>query len=357
MRLRYLLPRFALGLVVAELLLRFAFTQPVLLSRVGQSDASCYYYWLARHRGAVGFTYAFDIYDPQLGWRSKPKLRNFLAFDGKMVSTNRDGLRGTNDFLSEPGDRPRILFLGDSFTFGDEVGDHETYCHYLQEIRPDLEIVNMGVHGYGHDQMLLLFRELGRKYKPDYVFLGYLAIDRRRNLLSFRDFSKPKFELKNERLVLTNSPVESPEAVLSRSWARVRLVDFCSVLWWSYQTHTGGLEEREATITTAILRELEREIRAVGAEPVYFYLSGHWEPSSSDEIPKETFLKELCEARPLPTRYFSVRPSVETEDVREAKEECKGHWGPLGNRLVAEGIARHLPELGLPEAIIQSDSR
>ena len=207
----------------------------------------------------------------------------------------------------------------------------------------------MGVHGYGHDQILLLYRELGRRYKPDYVFLGYLTIDRRRNIMAFRDYAKPKFELVERALLLTNSPVESPGALLGRSWFRIRLVDFAAILQWSVLVRSGRVEKMEKEITTPILQELAKEIRAGGARPVFFFLSGHWHPSSSEEISEEAYLRELCESQPQSLDYFSARPVAETEAVRKAKEEAPAHWGPLGNRMVAENINRHLIDLGLPE--------
>ena len=54
---------------------------------------------------------------------------------------------------------------------------------------PQAEIINMGVHGYGHDQMLIFLKEEGIKYKPDIVLLGFLHMDMFRNMLDFRDFS------------------------------------------------------------------------------------------------------------------------------------------------------------------------
>jgi hypothetical protein len=35
------------------------------------------------------------------------------------------------------------LILGDSFTFGDEVSDDETYSAHLQAMLPHTEIINM----------------------------------------------------------------------------------------------------------------------------------------------------------------------------------------------------------------------
>ena len=51
--------------------------------------------------------------------------------------------------------------LGDSFTFGEDVGDDETYSHHLEQLLPGTEVINLGVHGYGHDQMLIYLREEG----------------------------------------------------------------------------------------------------------------------------------------------------------------------------------------------------
>ena len=41
----------------------------------------------------------------------------------------------------------RILFLGDSYTFGDNVSDNETYPFYLQQMLPNTEVINMGGMG------------------------------------------------------------------------------------------------------------------------------------------------------------------------------------------------------------------
>ena len=268
--------------------MRFAFTQPFLLERIDTSEAANYYRWLALRRNKQAFTYSFDTYSPELGWISKTNLRDVPAFDGKTVSTNGDGLRGAVDYPPEPGPRPRVLFLGDSFTFGDEVSDDETYCHYLQEMRPDLEIINMGVHGYGHDQMLLLYKELGRRYRPDFVFLGYLTIDRRRNIVAFRDYAKPKFELVEKALLLTNSPVESPGVLLGQSWFRVRLVDFAAVLQWSVLVRSGRVEEMgEEEITTPILREMAERMRGGGARPVFFFSLVIGTPHQAKRFPRK----------------------------------------------------------------------
>ena len=49
--------------------------------------------------------------------------------------------------------------------------------NYFQELLPQAEVINFGVHGYGHDQMLIFFKEEGVKYKPDVVILGFVYQD------------------------------------------------------------------------------------------------------------------------------------------------------------------------------------
>ena len=107
----------------------------------------------------------------------------------------------------------RVLVFGDSLTFGDEVTDDETYVAHLQTMLPGTEVLNLGVHGYGHDQMLLYLKEVGARYKPDVILLGFTTIDMERNLLGFRDFMKPRFDLVRDHLVLRNTPIPEPGVV------------------------------------------------------------------------------------------------------------------------------------------------
>jgi hypothetical protein len=87
---------------------------------------------------------------------------------------------------------------------------------------PSAEIINMGVHGYGQDQMLIFLQEEGIKYKPDIVILGFITADMSRNILQFRDYTKPRFIVERGRLQLIGSPVPPPEYFLKWEWARLK---------------------------------------------------------------------------------------------------------------------------------------
>ncbi|MCC2637733.1 MAG: GDSL-like Lipase/Acylhydrolase [Moraxellaceae bacterium] len=68
--------------------------------------------------------------------------------------------------------RPRILFLGDSFTYGQLVVAEDAFpSRVAAEL--DGESINAGVPGYGLAQMTLVAERLIPKYKPDYVVAQY----------------------------------------------------------------------------------------------------------------------------------------------------------------------------------------
>lgn len=67
---------------------------------------------------------------------------------------------------------PRLLFLGDSFTYGMLVAAEDSFTfRAAQKLRG--EAINGGVPGHGLAQMVLRARQLIPKYKPDYVVVQY----------------------------------------------------------------------------------------------------------------------------------------------------------------------------------------
>jgi hypothetical protein len=65
----------------------------------------------------------------------------------------------------------RAVLLGDSLTYGYGVGDEQTFARLVDDARPDVEIVNLGVQGYGLDQSRLALEARGLAYRPDVVVL------------------------------------------------------------------------------------------------------------------------------------------------------------------------------------------
>jgi hypothetical protein len=117
--------------------------------------------------------YSFDRYSPELGWELKPNLRT------PEVNSNSKGLRGTREYLLEPltGVR-RVLCIGDSFMFGENLSDEQTLPAQLEALlnrNGRWEVLNLADHGYGTDQQWLRLQHLGFQYHADLVVVGFFS--------------------------------------------------------------------------------------------------------------------------------------------------------------------------------------
>lgn len=298
--------------------------------------------WIRRHQqDQTEILYQFDLYDPTKGWKVRPNLTNEVVFGDKILNTNSKSLRGKVEYsYDKPSNKTRILILGDSFTFGDEVSDTETYPHYLQEMLPQTEVINFGVHGYGHDQMLIYFEEEGIKYRPDVVILGFVYNDMLRNTMYFKDFAKPQFKLVNEKLVLTNTPVPPPELVLKQEIYRLRFLDLLAILHHKITWRLGIGQAKMELITKSLLDELIKTTEEVGAIPIFVYL-----PDALDRHmpPEEEFFTDYCNVRKI--RCMSLRPYFgDNISAGESFKAYGGHWNTKGNFVAAQGIKEYLIE-------------
>jgi hypothetical protein len=133
--------------------------------------------WDERH-GTPGFY----VSDPVLGQRLTPGYSGWFA--GVPVRINNLGFRDPRDYsLAKTAGTFRILVFGDSVTFG-HGATHETTYPYLLEgklkaWRPDVrwEVWNLGVPGYNTGQELAYLQEVGDRYDPDLVIIGFYEND------------------------------------------------------------------------------------------------------------------------------------------------------------------------------------
>ncbi|HSE90241.1 MAG TPA: hypothetical protein VLJ79_28795 [Candidatus Binatia bacterium] len=328
---------------------RLVFSIPQIGKRLQANEDYTYRRnWVHEHQTfGIEAYYTFDMYDPSKGWVPKPNLRDVKAFNNKILNTNSKGLRGKKNFpYTKNKEKVRILILGDSFTFGDEVSDDETYSHYLQEMLPHTEVINMGVHGYGHDQMLILLKEEGVKYQPDIVILGFLPLDMSRNLLEFRDFAKPRFVLESGQLKLTGIPVPRPEDILQWDWIRPRLIDIFSNIRHKVKKELGLQEKEMKDITTAILTDMIRVVEGIHAIPIFAYLPRGREIAKDIAVLEdEVFMFSVCQLNEK-AKCFSTRPYFAEKIAKGETFKSSGHWEPAGHLAAAEAIKRYLVDEG-----------
>jgi hypothetical protein len=288
-------------------------------------------------------------YDPRLGYALRTGTSGTGNVWDRAVTIGADGLRESGG--PRPPGRP-ILALGDSFTFGDEVDDADTWPAQLEAMlgRP---VLNGGVFGYGLDQIVLRGEQLldGAASAADAVILSVLPEDVLRCEYSYRYAWKPYFEIANGELVLRNVPVPRPhegppgESRLRRglrqSFVADRAFRWLDPDGWgvpdSVHVHRDGGEVAR--------RLLERWIARMRGERRALLLVIQWSPQMIDVPVADlvTFARDrgvpVLELRPV------LEPIVRSRGIGAAfylhmqpGQSGIGHMNPAGNRITAEAI-------------------
>lgn len=103
------------------------------------------------------------VLDKKYGYRFKPDT-------GRNI--NNYGFRD-KDFSHDKGQKKRVIFLGDSFIMAGNVAPEMSIPKLLEEkLGEGFEVYNMGVHGYGPDQYLMVFQEVALGFAPDMIIIG-----------------------------------------------------------------------------------------------------------------------------------------------------------------------------------------
>ena len=180
--------------------------------------------------------------DPLLGWSSN-RNHPSITSDGRRQSPS---LPATT----------RISAYGDSFVFGEDVEDHETFPHQLS-LMVGGAVGNYGVSGYGPDQAILrLERHLESGKRPEVVILGMPSENIARVVNVIRrlyiplegvHFSKPIFVRMGEQWQLLNSVPRWPptKEALQKTIETSKKYDL-----WYKQNETRPKAEFPFTLTT-----------------------------------------------------------------------------------------------------------
>lgn len=331
-----------------ELLSRIFLAIPPVFDRVVplrlECDAARRLRWMDEYNNRKNkLESGFCQYHPTRGWALKPNIYDMKVYNNKILNSNSRGIRSTAEYsYTKSPSKTRILVLGDSFTFGEEVSDNETYPDYLQQLLPNAEIINLGMQGYGHDQMLIYLQEEGIKYTPEVVILGFLTPDMTRNMLMFRDYAKPKFTLANGKLVLVNSPVPSPQEIAVSELYKSKFLDLLCILYCKCMMKTKLYDERKNNLTEAILYEISATIKRIHATPVFVFLDADRNINTTVKIDSpETKFSKFCDRCGIAHKIFlrsyfakAIQDGVILKSTR--------HFNPQENRMVAQGISDYL---------------
>ena len=143
------------------------------------------------------------VADDTLFWKPTPNHAH--------MEINAAGFRGPIAPKEKPKDEFRILFLGDSCTFGlggTGIAYDRTYPAQVQKLLADnkrgatVRALNFGCAGYTSYQGLRLLERDGLAYRPD-VIVAYFGINDRARAIGFMDKDQRPVELPPNALVRT----------------------------------------------------------------------------------------------------------------------------------------------------------
>jgi len=308
------------------------------------------YRWLIEPEAIV--PKAVGRFDDALGWALVPNASASSSATGTPVEyrINSKGLRDDEtDYVKSPGTL-RILLLGDSRTFGYGVPIEQHFSKLLEGYFRNVEVINMGVSGYGVDQELLAFRKEGVRYQPD-VVIAYVAHfgDQRHMFADRWGKPKPQFQLRDGELTLSNVPVPTEYAGLDTAHRVDLFLVSHSPLYRDVSKAAMGLIKRGTDnripnppkvdadpvfvdrmyeLAIAILQQLDREAASARARLVLV-----------TELPR---LYSECSKLGITSLDVSLPLQNERLDLPNGLE----HINEAGNGVLAHEIARFLLESG-----------
>jgi len=233
---------------------------------------------------------------------------------------------------SEPGVH-RVLVIGDSFVFGEEVNDEDTFVNLLDVRSEGVRWINAGVPGFGHDQMVLHLERLVGELAVDVVVVGFLACDMNRNLSEFTFWAKPRFLLEEGRWVPPTGEVPTVDELLEQHRLRPMLLAAGEVFLHQLRDPRHA-DRRARDLSVALMVRLAEVAREAGAEPLFF--SG---PESRELLDAEPEFVEACR-----------RAEVRCTDTASALRRVAGpvfeevHWNAAGHAAVADHLDQWLGE-------------
>jgi hypothetical protein len=290
--------------------------------------------------------------DDRLGYVPRPGFTaNGISFDG-------EGLRRNGDAQISSADWP-IVAAGDSYTYGDEVTDGQTWPAHLQALTGQ-RVLNGGVSGYGFDQSVLRAERIAEKSHPAAIVVSFIADDiRRMEMKRLWGGEKPYFDIEGDGLTLRNVPVPprpDPWSTLN-FWQRAfgwsyllqYSVEHFGFEWFDnrIRVHPDGTGERIACLLTGRLATLQR---SSGARVLVMAQYDPFVWQDAEFATKQRYIGAgLLDC--------AAKQGLAVLDTFDALATAKGgprslygqwHLNDAGNRLTADLVRRALTQVPLP---------
>jgi hypothetical protein len=291
----------------------------------------------------------FFIIDPAIGWRLRPQTTvvHKTRYFGATYTTNNLGYRDTPRTIDKQQGRTRILLYGDSLIFGWGVAGAERFSSLVEAERPNVEVWNHAVPGYGLDQQVLAYEKDGQGLNADVVvfFVSRVTVERTRTGYLYRKY-KPQFVLdSSQKLKLIPVPQEATQ------WTSA-LYRFLSPWYLPY-----FLDRRIAMVKEVFNRRArsERDQNASQDSPLTQVAWLLLERAA--DVARVRGHRLVLLAHPPPPAWgaleaFCAERGIGIVTIDFPKDRASvsfgqydRHWNARGNRLVADGLLANWTEV------------
>jgi len=315
---------------------------------------------------------------PGAGWKKHSEYATWVEINSK-------GLRGSEIEFTKPEGESRVLVLGDSFTFAEQVDLPETFVQRLEDqLNADggstFRVLNGGSNGWATANELIYLANEGVRYRPDVIVLAYYVgndtVDNFRRVAAVRDVENADLALRGvddlegfrriarssqaytvfESGVLSKLPRLSAGLAADSSNAAVRSAP---------KTAENGMEAWE--ITEALIHRMNEIAEGQGARLAVMIVptaeqvpgNGRNRPVADDpdddetvpapglENPEET-LAAITGRLDVPT--VDLLPAMQREADRSRTRlyfRQNRHFTPAGHALAAQELYRFLVSEGM----------
>lgn len=312
------------------------------------------------------------------------------------VQINTQGRRDLERPIEKAAGTERILLLGDSFVEAMQVPIESTFARKLEaaltQPNAPVEVLSMGVSGYGTASQYLWYRANGSAYKPDVVLLSfYPGNDVRNNSPTLEPNLQPQYgadgtlERVNggkggggeprgllgrsqayryfRKLLLTRQPAMAERlanlGLLNRAALRpVPLVEGVPVDYWVYAAEPPAEWQQAWKHTESLLDALRQAVAADGAKLVVMVVTAREQIYPADwEQLLNTYpaMREVAWDVNGPERHvldwcartgvacIQLSPTFLTQrDQERLHFHFDGHWTAAGHTLAAQTVANYL---------------
>jgi hypothetical protein len=348
-----------------------------LLPRNWEQVAAFYQQLLSSGKGR---RLSYLTYDDVMGWTLGPNRKSTNG----LYYSSAEGIRAPGEGVSfaKTSAKTRIVLVGDSFTFGDNVAYEESWGYLLEKaLGPEFEVLNFGVTGYAVDQAYLRYEKDVRSWHPKLVIFGFTSDDVERSMRLYHSamtsregwgefpFAKPRFVLREGALTRVNVPPLTPEALYSKgslaelpaleydrgyqpgdwqvSWIhRSYLARVILTLMPHQKTVTADTsDEALLSVNAAILQAFRRLAQTEGSIPLILYI-----PESNAELegPPHPLPKGRQVLQKAGIPYADPTPCVRSLPPAERFVPGGWHWSPQSNAQVAKCMSKAVREALVP---------